>query len=133
MARRFLDLLDSNGAPILINTSMIFVVSPAHGTNIDDGVDVAFITFGENSIAQVSVPASKMTPVLHAVSENGSKFIDVKTIDGSRVFLNAEYITHVLPTHGRDFSDGATISIFGSIIQVPASAVPIVMKGLENV
>ncbi|WP_200380082.1 hypothetical protein [Rubrivivax gelatinosus] len=133
MARKFIDLLDSNGTAVLVNTSLITRISPTHGTNIDDGVDVIFITFGEPSLAMISVPASKMTPILHAVAESGSKFIDVRAVGGARVFLNAEYISHVTPTHGRDFSDGADLTVFGAQFQVPASAVPAVLKGLEQV
>jgi hypothetical protein len=130
MTKRFLDLQAGDGTRVVVNTSYITQVTPTHGTDFSDGLEVVFITFGDGSAAQISVPASKSGAALSAIKDSDGKFIDVKLVSGVRVYLNADYVTHVLPTHGTDYSDGATVSIFGTNVEVPASGVPAILTAI---
>lgn len=130
MTKRFIDLRAGDGARVLVNTSYITQVTPTHGSNFEDGLEVVVITFGAESVGQISVPASKSNSVLSAIQDSDGKFIDIKLVDGGRIFLNADYVTHVVPTHGTDYSDGATVSVFGNTLQVPASGVPTILKAI---
>lgn len=130
MSSSFLDLRAGDGTRVLVNTTYITQVTPTHGADVNDGVDVVFMTFGEDALSQISVPASKVGPVLSAINEIGGKFVDLKAVDGNRIILNAEYITHVAPTHGSDFADGADVTIWGATVSVPASAVSSVLSAV---
>jgi hypothetical protein len=130
MSKRFIDLRAGDGTRVVVNTSYVTQVTPTHGTDFSDGLEVVFITFGEGAAAKISVPASKSGAALHAIKDSDGKFIDVKLVSGERVYLNTDYVTHLLPTYGADYSDGATVSIFGTSLEVPASGVPAILTAI---
>lgn len=132
MTTSFVDFVSTDGTRILINTSFVITISPTHGENFDDGIDIVFFTFGSEAVAQVSVPASKVEQVLIAVKKCGNRFVDIAPIGSQRFIMNTEYVTHVLPTHGANLSDGAQVGIFGTTVQVPASAIPALMKAIGS-
>ena len=126
MSGKFVDLKMIDGSRWIINTAYITQVSPTHGTEIADGADIVFLVFGEEGLLQGSVPASGVTGLLDALRLNNkdSQFVDLKVLNGSRIILNREYITHVRPTYGIDLNDGATVTVWGLDIEVGAREVP---------
>jgi len=126
MSGKFVDLKLIDGSRWIINTTYITQVSPTHGTEIADGADVVFIVFGEETLLQGSVPASGVTGLLNALrlGSSDSQFVDLKALEGPRIILNREYITHVRPTHGVDLNDGATVTVWGIDIGIGAREVP---------
>jgi hypothetical protein len=91
-----------------------------------------FLTLGEQGVLMASVPASHVAALLQLVSESNSPFLDIKTIDGQRLILNKEYITHIVPTHGNNLTDGADVSVWGAVVQVPASGVAAIFKLVQS-
>jgi len=125
MGSKFVDIRTLDGSRVFINSAYIFQVSPTHGTDFANGADVAFIIFGEAGAVQVSVPATEVTSVLDVLDlDNGSQFIEVTVLNGAKVILNKDYITHIEPTHGTDLTNGATLTVFGVAIDIGAKEVP---------
>jgi len=126
MSGKFIDLKLIDGTRIIVNATYITQVSPSHGTDIADGADVVFLVFGEQGLVQASVPASGVPNLLRALQleKDNAQFVDLKTLDGTRVILNRDYITHVVPTHGNDLNDGATVTVWGVDIEIGAREVP---------
>ena len=126
MPGKFVDLKLIDGSRIIVNTSYISQISPTHGTEIADGADVVFLVFGEQGLVQASVPASGVSGLLKVLQleKDDSQFVDLKALGGSRVILNRDYITHVVPTHGNDLNDGATVTVWGIDIEIGAREVP---------
>lgn len=122
MAGKFVDLKLIDGSRIIVNTTYITQVSPSHGSEIADGADVVFVVFGEHGLVQASVPASGIPSLLKALQldKGDSQFVDLKVLGGSRVIFNREYITHVVPTHGSDLNDGATVTVWGVDFEIGA-------------
>jgi uncharacterized protein YlzI (FlbEa/FlbD family) len=65
------------------------------------------------------------------------RFVDLKLVDGSRLIVNATYITQVSTTHGNDFGNGAevyflTLGEDGQLVcaTVPATQVPTLVGAL---
>lgn len=126
MSGKFVDLKLIDGSRIIVNTTYITQVSPTHGAEVADGADVVFLVFGDNGLVQASIPASGVPSLLNALNldKTDSQFVDLRTLDRSRVILNTEYITHVAPTHGTDLNDGAIVTVWGVDIQIGAREVP---------
>lgn len=122
MTRRFIRIKASDGSALLLNPTYITQITPIHGNDVNDGVDLLLIVFGETGVVQIDVPASQVQHLLSIVLAAEANFIDISTTSGERIILNTEYITHISPMHGNDFNDGANVSVFGNLIQVPASA-----------
>ena len=126
MSGKFVDLKLIDGSRVIINTTYIIQISPTHGVEIADGADVVFLVFGEQGLVQGSIPASGVPGLFKALNLDkiDSQFVDLKVLNGSRVILNKEYITHVVPTHGTDLNDGATLTVWGIEIEIGAREVP---------
>jgi len=126
MSGKFVDLKLIDGSRLIINTTYIIQISPTHGAEIADGADVVFLVFGEQGLVQGSIPASAVPGLFKAlnIDKIDSQFVDLKVLNGSRVILNKEYITHVVPTHGTDLNDGATLTVWGIEIEIGAREVP---------
>ena len=128
MSKKFLNLMLVDGSRLLLNFSYITQITPTHGDDFTDGADVVFISMGESGVLQASVPASQVDSVLKSITNEASPFVDLKVLSGQRIILNEDYITHIAPTYGSDLADGADISIWGSIVQIPASSVKSLAK-----
>lgn len=126
MSGKFVDLKLIDGSRLIINATYIIQISPTHGAEIADGADVVFLVFGEQGLVQGSIPASAVPGLFKALNLDriDSQFVDLKVLNGSRVILNKEYITHVVPTHGTDLNDGATLTVWGIEIEIGAREVP---------
>lgn len=127
---KFVDVRLATGGRLTINKSYITMVTPTHGNDFEDGGEIIFVSFGEQGLLKAVVPASQMKTVLAAIHDDDD-FVDLKPVGGERMILNTEYITHVAPTHGANLADGAEVSIWGTIVQVPASGVTALSKALK--
>ena len=128
MSSKFLKLTLLDGAKIVVNTTYITEISPTHGNDFENGVDVIFKSFGENDLLKASVPASQVQTIIDAVNDSTLPFIEIKTANAPRVIINQDYISHIEPTHGNDYTDGVTLNIWGTTVQVPASGTSAISK-----
>jgi uncharacterized protein YlzI (FlbEa/FlbD family) len=124
MASKFVDIKLIDGNRLIVNTNYIFQVSPTHGTDFANGADVVFIVYGEDGVGQVSVPATAVNELLNVLhADNGSQFIEVTVLNGAKVILNKDYITHVQAMHGNDLTNGAVLTVFGVQVEIGAKEV----------
>ena len=132
MQSRFIDLKLTSGERLILNTTYISQITATYDDDFSNGVDVVFLALGEPGLLQASVPASQVGDLLNIVSDPTSPFLDIKAIGGQRLILNKEYITHITPTHGTNLSDGADVSVWGTVVQVPASGVGAIAKLVQS-
>jgi hypothetical protein len=126
MAGKFIDLKVIDGSRMIVNKAYITQVTPTHGTEFADGADVVLLVFGEEGAVQVPVPASAVPNLIAALNLDSpeSLFLELRVLNGSRIILNRDYITHVCPTHGTDLNNGATVTVWGFDIEIGAREIP---------
>lgn len=132
MQSRFIDLKLTSGEHLILNIAYISQITATHGDDFLNGVDVVFLALGDEGLLMASVPASQVAELLQVVSESNSPFLDIKPIGGQRLILNKDYITHISPTYGNSLTDGADVSVWGTVVQVPASGVAAISKLLQQ-
>lgn len=122
MTKKFVDIKATDGSRVLLNLDCAVIISPTHGTNMSDGADVLLMTLNEEGVKELSIPASQVQKLLDGVKTLPDQFIEVSVIGGNSMVLNTTYISHIVPLHGSDYSDGAQVQSLGFTVPVSANS-----------